>query len=59
MSVLDSRPPLRFEVVLAHIAGGGVTVLAAVAFEDDAKAIVKVLERQLGKGNVTVREVAP
>ena len=58
MSVMDSRPDLQFEVVLSHISGEGVTVLAAVAWEDDAKAIVKLFEKQFGKGHVSVREVA-
>lgn len=58
MSVMDSRPDLQFEVVLSHVIGAGVTVLAKVAWEDDAKAIVKLFEKQFGKGNVSFREVA-
>lgn len=56
MTALDSRPELAFEVVLKNVAGSGVTVLAAVAFEDNARAIARLLEKSYGRGVVSVRE---
>ncbi|MBN9176075.1 MAG: hypothetical protein J0I43_01715 [Microbacterium sp.] len=58
MSAFDVRLAMRFEVVLKHVAGTGVTVLALAADEDDAALIARAFEKGYGKGFVSFREVA-
>lgn len=58
MSVFDQRPELGFEVVVTHISGDGVTVIAKVVDEPLARDMKTAAERVYGKGFVKVREVA-
>lgn len=58
MSALDQRPVLTHEVVVKHMAGSGVTVVAVVADSSLANAARTAFERVYGKGNVSVRAVA-
>ncbi|MGA6128813.1 MULTISPECIES: hypothetical protein [unclassified Microbacterium] len=58
MSALDSRPPLTHEIVVKHVTGSGVTVVAVAQDEAIARKIAKSLESVYGRGVTKVREVA-
>lgn len=56
MSALDARPALTHEIVVKHMAGSGVTVVAVVSDASLARIARTAFERVYGKGNVKVRE---
>jgi len=53
----DNRPALQFEITVRTAGDSGVTVVAAVAYKTDAKAIARSIAQRYSACTVTIREV--